>query len=261
MGSKIEMVNCLFVANTSGQGGGAIRLYPDCELSADQCTFYSNRAAREGGTLFCYGAMPQPVLFTDSIIWGDTGGNECLELVRCVTDRDPLFERTGTFDFARQVVVPLPRDITLYFFDPLVDLGDYRLRTGSPAIDSTGSRDGPPTDLAGLPRVCGASADAGAYELCDPHRGLFVRSDADGDGSTDLSDAVFTLSALFLGGEGPGCASSADANDDGELDLADPVFTLQYLFLAGTPPAGPFPGCGEDPTADALTCPGQPRCR
>jgi hypothetical protein len=70
----------------------------------------------------------------------------------------------------------------------------------------------------------------------------------------DLSDAVFVLSYLFLGGPEPQCVKSADPNDSGEVDVSDGVFVLSFLFLGGLGPREPFPGCGPDPTADALTC-------
>lgn len=42
--------------------------------------------------------------------------------------------------------------------------GDYRLRAGSPAIDSGSATDAPSTDYAGTARPQGASVDRGAYE-------------------------------------------------------------------------------------------------
>ena len=83
----------------------------------------------------------------------------------------------------------------------------------------------------------------------------FRRADADGDGKLNISDAIFTLSALFLGGAGPECLDAADSNDDGLLNLTDGVYTLNALFLGG--PMPPPPGaeaCGADPTTDDLGC-------
>jgi hypothetical protein len=86
--------------------------------------------------------------------------------------------------------------------------------------------------------------------------GAFLRGDANGDGRLDLSDAIFTLAFLFLGGPAPLCPAAADANDGGALDIADPIFTLGWLFTGGPPPPPPGPAaCGLDPTPDALgTC-------
>ena len=70
-----------------------------------------------------------------------------------------------------------------------------------------------------------------------------------------MTDAVYTLNHLFLGGPEPSCADAADANDSGEVDLSDSVFTLAWLFLGGEEPPAPFLlGCGRDSTEDALEC-------
>ena len=81
----------------------------------------------------------------------------------------------------------------------------------------------------------------------------FRRGDTNGDGTIDLSDAVFELNFLFLGGETPACPDAGDLNDDGLLDISDPVSSLNFQFLGGEPPPSPGPGaCGPDPTGDAL---------
>jgi hypothetical protein len=82
----------------------------------------------------------------------------------------------------------------------------------------------------------------------------FLRGDANGDGIVDISDAVFTLNYLFLGGSAPLCEVAGDSNDDGSVNISDPSYTLNYLFLGGTAIPSPFPDCGRDPTADTLSC-------
>ncbi|MBI4607014.1 MAG: hypothetical protein HY721_34050 [Planctomycetes bacterium] len=66
--------------------------------------------------------------------------------------------------------------------------------------------------------------------------GEFLRADANGDACRDLSDAVHTLSFLFLGGPAPPCPDASDANDDGRVDISDASYTLGYLFTGGPPP-------------------------
>lgn len=61
-----------------------------------------------------------------------------------------------------------------------------------------------------------------------------------------------TLSWLFQGGEEPGCQDAADADDSGTVDLTDAVYTLQHLFLGGDRPPYPRECCGLDPTWDEL---------
>jgi hypothetical protein len=82
----------------------------------------------------------------------------------------------------------------------------------------------------------------------------FRRADSNGDSALDISDAVFTLRHLFLGGAELRCRDAADANDDGAVNLSDAAFTLGFLFLSGAEPPAPRLGCGVDPTADALDC-------
>ncbi|MBN1459359.1 MAG: hypothetical protein JXA57_07470 [Armatimonadetes bacterium] len=83
----------------------------------------------------------------------------------------------------------------------------------------------------------------------------FLRGNANADETTDLSDAVFILSYLFLGGPAPTCLDSGDCDDSGVLELTDAVYLLSHLFLGGPAPAEPFPACGPDPTPeDDLSC-------
>jgi hypothetical protein len=82
----------------------------------------------------------------------------------------------------------------------------------------------------------------------------FVRGDSNDSGELDLSDAPFTLSHLFLGGDVPMCSKAADSDDDGELGMSDAILVLRHLFAGGPPPSAPYPGCGLDPTEDALSC-------
>jgi thiosulfate/3-mercaptopyruvate sulfurtransferase len=74
-----------------------------------------------------------------------------------------------------------------------------------------------------------------------------VRSDVNGDDTVDLSDSVYLLTWLFLGGPefacpGAGvehsecCVACCDANGDTTVDIADPRFILNWLFLGGPPP-------------------------
>ena len=89
----------------------------------------------------------------------------------------------------------------------------------------------------------------------------FVRGDSDGSGSVELSDAVATLSNLFLGTKPLGCKAAADSNDDGVLAISDAIHTLGFLFLGGVSMPQPYPSCGVDPTADSLGCEQSASCR
>ncbi len=85
----------------------------------------------------------------------------------------------------------------------------------------------------------------------------FRRGDSNDDSMFDISDAVFTLSALFSAGSpAPSCVDAADSNDDGSFDISDAIHTLGALFQSGSPqPGDPGPTtCGVDPTPDGLDC-------
>lgn len=82
----------------------------------------------------------------------------------------------------------------------------------------------------------------------------FRRGDANADGQFDLSDAVYTLEYLFVGGPVPSCMKTADADDDGRLLIGDAIYFLGYLFQSRPAPPEPFTGCGNDPSADDLSC-------
>lgn len=89
--------------------------------------------------------------------------------------------------------------------------------------------------------------------------GPFRRSDCNGDGDFDISDAVHALTALFMA-LSTDCLDACDGNDDGAFDIADVVWILAHQFSAGAPPPAPFPGCGADPSADGLPCAAYPGC-
>ncbi len=83
----------------------------------------------------------------------------------------------------------------------------------------------------------------------------FRRGDANGDGNVDLSDGVFILDFLFLGGTRPACISSADTNGSGDTDISDAITLFDFLFLGGDSPADPGPrDCGRVPPGLALGC-------
>ncbi|MEM7234257.1 MAG: hypothetical protein AAF517_18915 [Planctomycetota bacterium] len=90
----------------------------------------------------------------------------------------------------------------------------------------------------------------------------FSRGDVDRDGRRTVFDAFVVLEHLFSvrSDRVTVCEDAADTNDDGCIDVADPIYSHRSLFANGPSPAAPFPGCGEDPTEDALGCEFPSRC-
>lgn len=81
----------------------------------------------------------------------------------------------------------------------------------------------------------------------------FIRGDCNGDGETDISDAICILFFKFKG-SAISCEDAADLNDDGVADITDVIHLLGHLFLDGPAPGKPYPGCGPDPMPDGLAC-------
>jgi hypothetical protein len=88
----------------------------------------------------------------------------------------------------------------------------------------------------------------------------FQRGDSDATGALNITDAVFTLSYLFLSGPATSCLDAADADDNGSIQITDAIFTLSYLFLGGPQLPTPTGSCGADPTEDDLGCGSFPQC-
>jgi sugar lactone lactonase YvrE len=88
----------------------------------------------------------------------------------------------------------------------------------------------------------------------EPSQDDFVRGDVDVSGLYDVSDAIATVIYLTQGVEPHDCLDALDANDDGAVNISDPIYTLNFLFLGGSAPPAPFPAAGDDPTPDELDC-------
>ena len=66
---------------------------------------------------------------------------------------------------------------------------------------------------------------------------------------------------VFSGGTAPTCQDAADANDNGFVDVSDAINTLSVLFLGqGEIPLPGMNDCGVDPTDDELDCEEYERC-
>jgi hypothetical protein len=67
----------------------------------------------------------------------------------------------------------------------------------------------------------------------------------DAGGNVDLSDLIYLVNFLFLGGPSPVCQASANTNGDAgcNIDLSDLIYLVNFLFLGGSAPAACLPGC------------------
>lgn len=89
------------------------------------------------------------------------------------------------------------------------------------------------------------------------HPTAFTRGDANGDSRINITDVIVILGYLFHG-LSASCALASDVDDDLSISITDPIYLLNAIFLGGPPPPPPYPQCGA--TADSslpcdLQCP------
>ncbi len=166
----------------------------------------------------------------------------------------------GTIQRGGQTVLEVPGETTrfqgaLYYVLRI----PMETRIGAPGPAGNAARDGDVLRSISVDGVVITEPDfsvplasAGIAEISPPPPEGFVRSDCDGNGSIDITDAIFNLNFLFQGGPAPRCKRACDADGNTDLDLTDPIFTLNFLFLGGPRPPAPYPACGE--SSSALTC-------
>jgi hypothetical protein len=67
--------------------------------------------------------------------------------------------------------------------------------------------------------------------------------DANNDGSVNVSDAVYIINFVFVGGSEPQpVLACGDANSDGTVNVSDAVMIINYVFVGGTQPGDCSPG-------------------
>jgi hypothetical protein len=67
----------------------------------------------------------------------------------------------------------------------------------------------------------------------------FLRGDANGDRAINISDVVYLINYLFVGGSVPQPWQAGDVNCDGMINASDVVYLINYLFIGGPPPCEP----------------------
>jgi hypothetical protein len=80
-----------------------------------------------------------------------------------------------------------------------------------------------------------ADADGdGVGDVCE-----YVCGDADGNGTINISDAVFIIEYIFKGGPPPENLEAADADCNGAFNISDAVRLIDHVFKGGDPPCCP----------------------
>ncbi len=66
--------------------------------------------------------------------------------------------------------------------------------------------------------------------------GATICGDANGDGNTNVGDAIFLINYVFRSGPCPDPLCSGDANGDDIVDISDAVYLINLVFKGGPPP-------------------------
>jgi hypothetical protein len=94
---------------------------------------------------------------------------------------------------------------------------------------------GPPSYTVGIKPVY---ADCGLEDiLIDP----LPCGDANGDGTPNISDAVFLIAYIFAGGPAPDPLELGDCNCDDSTNISDAVYLIQWIFAGGPAPCEECP--------------------
>ena len=72
----------------------------------------------------------------------------------------------------------------------------------------------------------------------------YICGDADGSESVNVSDAVYIINYVFVGGDAPDPIESGDADCSGACNVSDAVWIINYVFVGGNAP-GDTDGDGE----------------
>lgn len=161
------IVNCQITADTADYGGGIYNLNSSATIT--NCTIADNTGSTTAGGIYTNNGSNATLFLNNSIVWGNSSGivnagHNAVAIYSVVqggyagvgnSSSDPLFTNAAT--------------------------GNYRLQTGSPAIDlgnnaaytSVGNIN-TDKDLANHPRLTGTTIDMGAFEVCTMTTGTDV---------------------------------------------------------------------------------------
>lgn len=64
----------------------------------------------------------------------------------------------------------------------------------------------------------------------------YICGDANADGNINISDAVYLINYVFVGGAPPAPPESGDANCDASANVSDAVWIINYIFIGGNAP-------------------------
>ena len=160
-----------------------------------------------------------------------------LEAILCGPSRFSLLVRTGEEEWEEAFRREIPSSSTIEEKEILLAPADRYVVNGvleTRHILHGNQACGPPTAVQDyeeeifLLRQPDADAD-GLGDACEEPDS--PPGDANGDGTTDMSDAVAILRYLFVDGTALTHPEWGDVNGDGAIDMSDPVCLLGHLFI------------------------------
>ncbi len=64
----------------------------------------------------------------------------------------------------------------------------------------------------------------------------YICGDANSDGNVNVSDAVYIINYIFIGGNPPDPLEAGEVNCDGNVNVSDAVWIINYIFIGGKAP-------------------------
>lgn len=96
----------------------------------------------------------------------------------------------------------------------------------------------------------GIEVNLGSDPLDSSSIPILPHGDADGNGLVGITDAVYMINYVFMGGPAPANSAFADVDCSGRFDLSDVVYLISYLYADGPKPCDPNndgkDDCGSD---------------
>lgn len=206
--------NCVIVSNQAADSTGGAYLYTggtveSCTIAGNRSSQYTGTRCKSGGTI------------RNSVIWGNYATNAASTNLTLENYGDvPL----GTYPYSFCDTFPPHAGANNLAVDPLFaapEAGDYRLRNGSPCIDTAGLAGTPSTDYAGVPRPFDGNGDGVALPDMGAYEAVLADADSDHDGMADGWELAHGLDPLVNDAGG-------DWDHDGVANAEE--------FVAGTSP-------------------------
>jgi hypothetical protein len=180
------------------------------------------------------------IMFQDVLFPGDveltltTDGPPAGAFTIAYTDMPIYYNLTTTVDYMGMIEVMLSYDDA--GMTPEEEIGlTFQHHDGNDWVDITFARD------TAANTIWGQVSSLSPFVLALPEGGgcCITRGDVNHDGAEliDISDLMYLIDYMFLGGPEPQCLDEADVDGDAELlNISDLVFLIDYMFIGGPAP-------------------------